>query len=323
MPAAEDDFNLNPLTLREVERLSQGLEPIERRVTCTSATEQGFTGTYNDFEKQGTYVCVVCGLPLFDSEAKFNSGCGWPSFSEPYDADHVEEVADSSGGMQRTEVRCIRSGSHLGHVFDDGPPPTDLRYCINSSALAFVSEGAPLPGDPRDLLRRLDDVMALHHVEVAVFGAGCFWGVEAAFRAITGVLEATCGYAGGDIPHPTYQEVCAGTTKHAEVVQVHFNAEQVSFGELLEAFWSLHDPTTLHRQGPDVGTQYRSIILTYSAEQQAAAEASRAAQDSSDRFEAPIVTEILSAPSFYRAEEAHQRYFEKHPDRGCSVPRPQ
>lgn len=322
MTASNDSFNLDPLIESEVEKLSQGLEPIERRVTCTSATERGFTGFYNDHDEAGTYVCVVCGLPLFDSESKFSSGCGWPSFSEPINAAHVQEVADDSAGMERIEVRCVRSGSHLGHVFDDGPPPTDLRYCINSAALAFVPEGSPLPGDPRDVLLRLDTVMAERNVEVAVFGAGCFWGVEAAFRAIDGVLEATSGYAGGEVPHPTYQEICTGTTSHAEVVQVHFDSTVVSFEDLLNAFWGLHDPTTHHRQGPDVGSQYRSVIFTYSEVQQQAAVASCDEIDASGRFSAPVVTEILTAPRFYRAEESHQHYFEKHPDRGCSIPRP-
>ena len=173
------------------------------------------------------------------------------------------------------------------------------------------------------MLARLDAVMTARHVEVATFGAGCFWGVEAALRDLNGVLEATCGYAGGDVPHPTYQEICSGSTNHAEVVQVHFDSSIVSFSELLDAFWSLHDPTTHHRQGPDVGSQYRSVIFTYNEEQLEVATASREEQDASGKFRAPIVTDISSAPRFYRAEESHQRYFEKHPESGCSFQPPQ
>lgn len=319
MTASHDEINLDPLTDAEVKRLSQGLEPMERRVTCTSATERGFSGLYNDFDQSGTFVCVVCGLPLFDSEAKFNSGCGWPSFSEPYSERHVVEVADDSAGMQRVEVRCARSGSHLGHVFDDGPPPTDLRYCINSAALSFVPDGTPLPGDPRELLSRIDAAMKQRNIEVALFGAGCFWGVEAAFRSVEGVVEVTCGYAGGKSEHPTYQEVCGGSTHHAEVVQVHFDSGVVSFGELLDAFWGVHDPTTPNRSGHDVGTQYRSVIFTHGDKQLALAAASRDALQAMGHLNSPIVTEITEAPRFYRAEESHQRYFEKHPNKGCSL----
>jgi peptide-methionine (S)-S-oxide reductase len=145
----------------------------------------------------------------------------------------------------------------------------------------------------------------------ATFGAGCFWGVEAAFRRIPGVLDAACGYAGGTTENPTYQQVCTDRTGHAEVVQVEFDPAKVSYEQLLDAFWSMHDPTTLNRQGPDHGSQYRSVIFCHTPEQQSAAVASRDRQQSTGRFHRPIVTQILSAPAFWRAEEYHQRYFEK------------
>tara|TARA_A100001388_G_scaffold275831_1_gene262153 strand:+ start:403 stop:861 length:459 start_codon:yes stop_codon:yes gene_type:complete len=146
----------------------------------------------------------------------------------------------------------------------------------------------------------------------ATFGAGCFWGVEAAFRRLNGVNEAFSGYAGGDKDNPTYEEVCTGRTGHAEVVEVDYDPDKITYVELLDTFWAVHDPTTLNRQGPDVGTQYRSAIYFHTPEQQEAARESLLSQNVSGRYDNPIVTEITQASTFYKAEEYHQRYFEKH-----------
>jgi peptide-methionine (S)-S-oxide reductase len=148
--------------------------------------------------------------------------------------------------------------------------------------------------------------------EVATFGAGCFWGVEAAFRQLPGVIDAVSGYMGGRKENPTYQDVCSDRTGHAEVVQVTYDPQKVSYHELLDLFWRMHDPTTLNRQGPDVGTQYRSAIFFHSPEQQKEALASKAALEATGKFKRPIVTTIEPAQPFYRAEEYHQRYNEKH-----------
>lgn len=147
--------------------------------------------------------------------------------------------------------------------------------------------------------------------EKAIFGAGCFWGVESAFRAVKGVNEVISGYAGGHIKNPAYRDVCSGETGHAEVVQVEYDPSQVGYDELLDVFWNSHNPTTPNRQGPDVGTQYRSAIFFYTSEQKIAAKASMKKLQQSGRWREPIVTEILPASEFYPAEEYHQRYFEK------------
>lgn len=147
--------------------------------------------------------------------------------------------------------------------------------------------------------------------EKATFGAGCFWGVEEAFRKVEGVVEVTVGYSGGNTTNPTYEEVCTGETGHAEVVQVIYDAEVVSYESLLDTFWSIHDPTQENRQGSDIGTQYRSVIFYHSDEQKEQAERSRQALADSGTYDDPIVTEIVPAQEFYRAEECHQRYFEK------------
>jgi peptide-methionine (S)-S-oxide reductase len=153
----------------------------------------------------------------------------------------------------------------------------------------------------------------------ATFGAGCFWGVEHAFRQVPGVTDVAVGYSGGTIENPSYEQVCTDRTGHAEVVQVEYDPEKVGYDRLLDVFWSIHDPTTPNRQGPDVGTQYRSAIFVHDAEQEEAARASKERLQASGRFRRPIVTEITPASTFYRAEEYHQRYFEKHGRHGCSI----
>ena len=153
----------------------------------------------------------------------------------------------------------------------------------------------------------------------ALFGAGCFWGVEAAFRQVAGVLATAVGYSGGRKENPSYEDVCSGRTGHAEVVEVEYDPTKVSYDKLLDVFWENHDPTTLNRQGPDVGEQYRSAIFFLDPEQEAAARASRERLEKSGRYKRPIVTEITPASKFYRAEEYHQRYLEKHGLAHCRI----
>lgn len=157
-------------------------------------------------------------------------------------------------------------------------------------------------------------------LEKATFGAGCFWGVEVAFRKVRGVKDAVAGYLGGTFPNPTYKDVCTGRTGHAEVVEVTYDPDIVQYEELLDVFWSSHDPTTLNRQGPDRGTQYRSAIFYHGEAQRIAALASKERWDASGRFPRPIVTEITPASTFYRAEEYHQRYLEKQGLASCHIP---
>ena len=153
--------------------------------------------------------------------------------------------------------------------------------------------------------------------EIATFGAGCFWGVEAAFQSVPGVIDTAVGYSGGHTENPSYQDVCTDETGHAEVVQVTFDPAKVTYEQLLEAFWQAHDPTQANRQGPDFGAQYRTAIFFHSPEQEAAAKKSRAALDASGRFKRPIVTEITPASTFWRAEEYHQKYLQKRGAASC------
>lgn len=153
----------------------------------------------------------------------------------------------------------------------------------------------------------------------AAFGAGCFWGVESAFRQVRGVTDVAVGYMGGTFPNPTYKDVCTGRTGHAEVVEIDYDPQQVSYDDLLRVFFDIHDPTTLNRQGPDHGTQYRSAIFFYDAAQETAAKAVKDELDRAGRFPRKIVTQIVPATDFYRGEEYHQRYFEKHGIAACHI----
>jgi len=156
-------------------------------------------------------------------------------------------------------------------------------------------------------------------MEKATFGAGCFWGVEAAFRQVEGVVSTAVGYIGGSLENPTYKDVCTDTTGHAEAVEVTYDPAKVAYEELLKVFWQTHDPTTLNRQGPDVGTQYRSAIFFHGGEQEAAARASKEKLEKSGAYKRPIVTEIVPAGEFWQAEEYHQQYLEKRGLSHCAI----
>jgi peptide-methionine (S)-S-oxide reductase len=193
-------------------------------------------------------------------------------------------------------------------VGPDIPSTSLLRVNLNASAkwVGLAPYAATL-----DLLTMT--------TEQAMFGAGCFWGVEETFHNLQGVTSTAVGYAGGTTENPSYEDVCSDETGHAEVVHLEFDPSQISYDQLLDVFWSNHNPTTLNRQGPDVGTQYRSVIFYYSLEQKAAAEASKQKLAASGKFNRPIVTQIEPAPNFWRAEEYHQRYLAKRGQSHCAI----
>lgn len=306
---SKSGYDLTPLTKEQIAEICKTLTPEQIEITQNSGTEPPFCGTLTDNKEPGIYVSVVGGLPLFRSEAKFVSKSGWASFFEPFDPDHIIEREDRSHGMVRTEILDARSGAHLGHVFDDGPRPTGRRYCLNSAALKFIPKGQELPPESRPVAS-----------QTAYFAGGCFWGVEDRFAQVPGVIDAESGYQNGRTVKPSYRQVCSGATGHAESVKVVFDPRHVSYRQLVERFFQFHDPTTLNRQGPDVGTQYRSAIFTASEEQAEVARQVVAELSEKAAFDGrKLVTVIEPAGTFWPAEEYHQDYHAKHGG-SCTIP---
>ena len=281
------------------------LTPEQFEVMRKCGTERPFTGRYNEFWDKGVYVCAGCGAPLFRSEAKYEHGTGWPSFTAPADEKNLEYKDDYSLLAKRIEVRCAVCGAHLGHVFDDGPEPTFVHYCVNSASLDFKPEAAA--SDAAAVPKT-----ATSATEVATFAAGCFWGVEHKLGQIPGVVSTVVGYTGGRTVAPTYEEVCTDKTGHAEAVQVTFDPARISYADLVRRFFEIHDPTQVNRQGPDHGTQYRSAIFYHGEAQKEAALKVMDEISKSGRHKKRLATELVPASAFYKAEEYHQKYFEKH-----------
>ncbi|HEY3271626.1 MAG TPA: bifunctional methionine sulfoxide reductase B/A protein [Geothrix sp.] len=293
--------------------LKKKLTPMQYRVTQEAATEPPFQNEFWNDHRDGIYLDVVSGKPLFSSKDKFDSGCGWPSFTKPLAAEEVVEKRDTTLGMLRTEVRSKGADSHLGHVFDDGPRDQGgLRYCINSASLRFVpvddleKEGL---GRFLPLFGRAAKAASSAKEEAATLAGGCFWGMEDLLRKQPGVLGIEVGYTGGTVPNATYEH----HEGHAEAVQIRFDPAKTSFEALLRFFFRMHDPTTLNRQGNDVGTSYRSAIFYHSEAQRQTAERVKAEVDASGKWKRPIVTEITAAGPWWTAEEYHQDYLIKHP----------
>lgn len=299
--------------------LKRMLTPEQYRIMRQNGTEEPFKNAFWDNKHPGIYVDAISGKPLFASFDKFDSGTGWPSFTKPLNEDEIVEREDDKYGLKRVEVRSKSSDSHLGHVFTDGPQPSRLRYCINSASLRFIPvEDLKKDGYTeylqlfKEASKDNDSKAGLpQKTQTAYFAAGCFWGVEAVFREQKGVLDTKVGFMGGKTKNPTYKQVSTDTTGHAETVEVKYDPSEISYEELLNIFWNIHDPTSINRQQVDIGSQYRSVIFYNNQQQKQAAEFSKGKLKASKKFKAPITTEILPATQFTQAEDYHQRYYEK------------
>jgi len=265
------------------------LTPEEESVILNKATERPWTGKYLDNKEKGTYTCRQCDAALYNSEDKFDSHCGWPSFDDEIEG-AVLRIPDPDG--TRTEIVCANCGGHLGHVFlGEGFTDKDTRHCVNSISMNFI---------PAQL-----NVQA--KTSRAIYAGGCFWGVEYFMQQKDGVKTVTSGYIGGHTDNPTYKEVCNNNTGHAEAVEVVFDPSKITYEELTRLFFEIHDPTHINRQGPDIGDQYRTEIFYLDEDQKKVAENLISILKSKGY---KVATKVTRATTFWPAEEYHQDYYD-------------
>ncbi len=256
----------------------------ERHVIENKGTERAYSGEYNHFYEDGLYICKRCSAPLYSSEDKFDSRCGWPAFDDEIKG-AVKRVPDADG--HRTEIVCNSCNAHLGHVFTgEGFTETNTRHCVNSISMEFIPA---------------------RKVGRAIFAGGCFWGVEHLLESVEGVFNVESGYTGGTTKNPTYKQVSNERGGHAEAVLVTYNKDVVDFRTLCKLFFEIHDPTQLDRQGPDIGSQYRSEVFYLDDHQREVAE-ELITQLRAKGYD--VKTKVTPATEFYPAEDYHQDYYE-------------
>jgi len=264
------------------------LTPEEERVIKYKGTERPYTGEFYKTTDKGTYVCRQCGAALYNSEDKFDSGCGWPSFDDEIKG-AVKRIPDADGS--RTEIVCANCNGHLGHVFlGERMTAKNTRHCVNSISMDFI------PAQKEPVTSR------------AIYASGCFWGTEYYLSQAEGVISTTVGYIGGHVKNPTYKQVCTGTTGHAEAVEVVFDPSKTTYEKLARLYFETHDFTQVNRQGPDIGEQYRSVIFYTDDSQKVVAEKLVKLLQAKGY---KVATKIEKASEFYSAENYHQDYYEK------------
>ena len=269
-------------------RSATELTAAETRVIVNKGTEPPFSGIYNDFFKTGTYCCKRCKAPLYRSNDKFKSTCGWPSFDDEIKGSIKKEL-DADGF--RTEILCANCGAHLGHIFA-GEQLTDknIRHCVNSVSLIFIPD-TELPSMAK-----------------AYFAGGCFWGMEYLFEHKDGVISATSGYMGGSLSDPSYRDVTSGETGHLETVEIIYNPAEVSYEELAKFFFEIHDPTQTNGQGPDIGSQYLSAVFFQNNSEK---ETVQKLIDMLNDKGYDIATRLIPAQTFWTAEDYHQNHYDR------------
>jgi peptide methionine sulfoxide reductase msrA/msrB len=285
------------------EQWKKELSPDQYYVLRQKGTERPYTGQLLMNKKKGVYKCAACGNELFTDEMKFDSHCGWPSFDKEIEGGKIKTIRDTTHGMIRTEIVCAKCDGHLGHLFDDGPTETGMRYCVNSLSLEFVNK--------KDLEENSNS-----STKTLMLGGGCYWCVEAVYEMLDGIIKVESGFSGGKVKNPSYEEVCSGTTGHAEVVKLTYDNSKTSFEEILQVFFTVHDPTTLNRQGADVGTQYRSVIFCNNNSEIEKAKDIIDALNKANVYSNPIVTEVALASEFYKAKQDHQNYYQQNKEQG-------
>ncbi len=264
------------------------LTPEETRVIIDKGTEKPFSGEYFNNKAKGTYFCKQCNAPLYKSEAKFDSDCGWPSFDEEIKG-AVTKTPDTDG--MRTEITCTSCGAHLGHVFyGEGFTDKDIRHCVNSISMVFVPENTESKTD------------------TAIFASGCFWGTQFYFEKLDGVISTEVGYTGGIKENPTYREVCSGTTGHLEAIRVVFDTSKLNYEAVCKYFFETHDFSQTNGQGPDIGAQYLSAIFYRDMLQKETAEKVISVLTAKGY---KVATTLKPAKIFWKAEDYHQEYYEK------------
>jgi len=274
----------------------------EKHVILNKGTERPFTGKYDDFIEGGLYLCKQCNAPLYKSQHKFQSTCGWPSFDDEISGG-VKRVPDADG--RRVEIVCANCEGHLGHVFEgEGLTENNIRHCVNSISMKFVSTDDLKKQD----IKNQGSKEKQPEIKTAYFAGGCFWGVEHFLQKQTGVLSVESGYMGGASQNPTYQEVCGKNSGHLEVVEVSYKPKEVSFETLTKLFFEIHDPTQSDGQGPDLGPQYASAIFYQNEEEK---QVSKKLVGLLEGKGLTVVTQLIPAESFWKAEDYHQDYYQK------------
>ena len=281
----EADIFVDEIAFYGDKTMYKKLTPEEERVIVNKGTEMPFTGKYDKHFADGVYTCKRCGEELFDSSSKFKSSCGWPSYDDQK-GQTVTKLPDADG--RRTEIICTNCGGHLGHVFTgEGYTPKNTRYCVNSVSMDF----APAQKN---------------RTERAIFASGCFWGTEYHIQKVPGVISTAVGYTGGNVDNPTYKQVCTDKTGHAEAVEVIYDPSKTSYEKLARLFFETHDFTQSNRQGPDIGTQYRSGVF-YLDEKQKDTTVKLIETLKQKGFD--VKTEVTQAGKFWPAENYHQDYY--------------